>query len=611
MAAAQRGRIEDYAVIGNCQTVALVGRDCSIDWISLPRFDSEACFAALLGNPEHGRWLIAPSDTPQATTRRYRRGTLILETEFETAAGAVCVIDFLSRRDGFTDLVRIVRGLRGTVAMCTQILVRFDYGELVPWVTRQPDGRLRFTAGAHSLYLDTPIPLEGEGLKTVGRFDVSAGQEIAFVMSWTPSYLEPPARLAATQALATAQSFWLDWTAAFEPSGEAPDMVLRSLLTLKALTHWQTGGIVAAGTTSLPERLGAERNWDYRYCWLRDATFTLYALIGSGFLEEARAWQQWLRRAIGGSPELLQTVYGVAGERILHELELPWLPGYGGSRPVRIGNAASEQLQLDVFGEVLDALFVARQAGLTADTDGWALESALLQHLEAVWERPDASIWEVRSGPQQFTYSKVMVWVAFDRAIRTAEECGWEAPLARWRALRDRVHALVCEQGFDRKQNSFVQFFGGQQLDASLLRIALVGFLPASDPRVTGTVAAIERHLVRDGLVLRYDSSAGTDGQSPGEGVFLACSFWLIDNYVLQERYEEARDLFQRLVSLCNDVGLLAEEYDPIAKRQLGNFPQAFSHLSLINSARNLTGAGPAHQRSGAQPPRGSGQGRQ
>jgi GH15 family glucan-1,4-alpha-glucosidase len=592
-------RIEDYALIGNCQTVALVAQDGSIDWISLPRFDSDACFAALIGKPENGRWLLAPSDTPRrASQRSYRPRTLILETLFETSAGAVCVIDFLSRREAMTDLVRIVRGVRGTVSMYTELVVRFDYGAVVPWVSRQQDDRLRFTAGAQSLYLDTPLVLQGEDLKTVGRFDVSAGQEIAFVLSWTPSFEQAPARLPAAEALAATEASWLNWSASFEPSGEWPDTVLRSLLTLKALTHWQTGGIVAAGTTSLPEHIGGARNWDYRLCWLRDATFTLYALIGSGFLDEAQAWQQWLQRAVGGSPDLLQTMYGVGGERRLIEIELPWLSGYSGSQPVRIGNAASGQLQIDVYGEVIDAFFVARQAGLRPDADSWALECALLQHLESVWEQPDASIWEVRGDPRQFTYSKVMTWVAFDRAIRTAEDSGWQAPLDRWREIRDRVHALVCERGFDRESNSFVQYFGGQALDASLLRIALVGFLPPSDPRVQGTVAAIERHLLRDGLVLRYDSDDGTDGQAPGEGVFLACSFWLIDNYVLQERYEEGRQLFLRLLALCNDVGLLAEEYDPIQKCQLGNFPQAFSHLALINTARNLTGSGPAHHRS-------------
>ncbi|MEO8718531.1 MAG: glycoside hydrolase family 15 protein [Burkholderiales bacterium] len=591
--------IEDYAVIGNCETLALVGRDGSIDWLGLPRFDSAACFAALLGDPRHGRWLVAPVDAAAPATRRYRGDTLILETTFETEAGAVCVIDFMARRSGAADLVRLVRGMRGTVAMRTELIVRFEYGSIVPWVSRQEDGRIQLIAGPDRLLLDSPVELRGEDLRTVGEFEVRAGQEIGFTLNWSPSFRAPPAPLPPAQALAQAESTWSDWTADYKPTGEWADAVLRSMLTLKCLAHWETGGIVAAGTTSLPEQLGGSRNWDYRFCWLRDATFTLYALIGAGFLDEAKAWRQWLLRAVAGSPQDLQIMYGVAGERRLAEYEVPWLPGYEGAAPVRVGNAAAGQVQLDVYGEVLDALYVARKAGLAADADGWGLECALIEHLETIWDQPDDGIWEVRGGRRHFTHSKVMAWVAFDRAVRSVEEFGLEAPVGRWRAIRDAIHAQVCERGFDRAQNSFVQSYGATALDASLLLIAMVGFLPAADPRVRSTVAAIERRLLRDGLVLRYDTEQGADGLPSGEGAFLACSFWLVDNYVLQGRHAEARALFESLLALRNDVGLLAEEYDASARRQLGNFPQAFSHLALINTACNFLGSsGPAHQRS-------------
>lgn len=594
MPKALRNRIEDYAVIGNCETLALVGRDGSIDWLGLPRFDSPACFAALLGGPEYGRWLIAPRSIPRIT-RRYRERTLILETTFETAHGSVCVVDCMARRDGAADLIRVVRGVSGRVSMRTELVVRFEYGAVVPWVTRQDDGRLRLTAGPDSLYMDTAVELRGEDLKTVGQFEIEAGQEVTFALTWSPSFRAAPAPAQVLATLEQVETQWSEWSKAYRPFGDWPDAVMRSLLTLKALAHWETGGIVAAGTTSLPEKIGGTRNWDYRYCWLRDAAFALYALIGAGFLEEARAWQQWLQRAVGGSPGLVQTMYGVAGERQLTEYELPWLPGYEGSQPVRVGNAASEQLQVDIYGELLDALYVARKAGLAPDADNWSLECALIEHLETVWDQPDEGIWEVRGEPRHFTYSKIMAWVAFDRAIRSAEEDGLDAPLDRWRSIRDAIHQEVCERGFDRKRNCFVQHYDGHTLDASLLRIALVGFLPADDPRVLGTVAAIERSLLHEGFVKRYETAHGVDGLPPGEGVFLACSFWLADNYVLQDRYEEGRALFERLLALRNDVGLLAEEYDPLEQRQLGNFPQAFSHFALINTARNLTGAGPAH----------------
>ena len=591
-------RIEDYAVIGNCETMALVGLDGSIDWLGLPRFDSPACLAALLGSTENGRWLIAPSDADAVSSRRYLGDTLILETTFETASGTVCVIDFLSRRGAVSDVVRMVRGISGSVAMRTELIVRFDYGSVVPWVTQPDNGRLQIISGPDRLLLDTSVPLHGQDMRTVGEFEVAAGQEVVFVLTWTPSYKAEPEPMSAAKALKEVESFWSDWAAAFKPAGEWSDAVLRSLLTLKALSHWETGGIVAAGTTSLPEQLGGSRNWDYRFCWLRDATFTLLALMEAGFLEEARAWRDWLLRAAAGSPDQLQIMYGIAGERRLDEYEVPWLRGYEGAAPVRIGNAAAGQVQLDVYGEVLDALYLARRAGLATDASGWALECALVAHLETIWDQPDDGIWEVRGGRQHFTHSKVMAWVAFDRAVRSAEEFGLEAPLDRWRAVRDRIHDEVCDHGFDAGQNSFVQSYGSTALDASLLLIVLVGFLPAADPRVRGTLAAIERNLMRDGFVMRYDTGRGVDGLPPGEGAFLACSFWLVDNYVLQERYEDARALFVRLLALRNDVGLLAEEYDATAKRQVGNFPQAFSHLALINCAHNLTAAaGPAHKR--------------
>jgi GH15 family glucan-1,4-alpha-glucosidase len=592
-------RIEDYAAIGNCETLALVGRDGSIDWLGFPRFDSGACFSALLGDAKQGRWLIAPASDGAEISRRYRGDTLILETTFETTMGSVCVVDFMSRRDGVSDLVRIVRGISGTVAMRSELVVRFEYGSVVPWVSRQEDRRLELTAGPDRLVLETRVPLRGANLKTIGEFDVVAGDEVAFTLSWSPSYHSLPPPFRATDALAEVELFWTNWAAPIKRTGEWSETVVRSLLTLKALSHRDTGGIVAAGTTSLPEKIGGARNWDYRFCWLRDATFTLYALLESGFLDEAKAWRLWLLRAVAGSPDDLQIMYGVAGERRLVEYEVPWLSGYQKSAPVRIGNAAAGQVQLDVYGEVLDTLYVARRAGVAANDASWGLECALIEHLETIWDQPDDGIWEVRGGRKHFTHSKVMAWVAFDRAVRSSEEFGLEAPLGHWRLIRDRIHKRVCDEGFDVKLNSFVQSFGATTIDASLLLIPMVGFLPASDSRVIGTIAAIERNLVRNGFVLRYQTTEGVDGLPPGEGAFLACSFWLADNYVLQGRIDEARVLFARLLSLRNDVGLLAEEYDPSSNRQLGNFPQAFSHLALINTARNLIGAsGPVHQRS-------------
>ena len=581
-------RIEDYAVIGNCRSLALVGRDGSIDWMCMPRFDSGACFAALLGGPENGRWLIGPCDENARSSRQYRGDTLILETRFETDQGAAVVIDFMQRRDGISDVIRIVRGLRGTIRMRTELIVRFDYGSIVPWVTKDKDGRLQMTAGPDRLLFDTPVKLRGEDMKTVGEFDVSHGAEYCFALNWSVSYGAPPEPADSAALLTENDAFWSDWVGGMKPLGEWSPVMVRSLLTLKALADLDTGGIVAAGTTSLPEKIGGPRNWDYRYCWLRDATLTLYALMGGGRLSEARSWRDWLIRAIAGSPDDIQIMYGVAGERRLTEYEVPWLRGFEGSAPVRIGNAAAGQVQLDVYGEVLGALYTARKAGLSPDDADWALEKALIAHLGDIWQDPDDGIWEVRGGRQHFVHSKVMAWVAFDRAIKSAEEFGLEAPLDAWRATRHRIHAQVCDRGFDARRNTFVQAYGSSALDASLLIIPKVGFLPPGDPRVQGTLAAIEKALLRDGLVLRYDTGMTDDGLPPGEGAFLACSFWLVDNYVLQERYDEARALFERLLALRNDVGLLAEEYDPVAKRQLGNFPQAFSHLALINSARNL-----------------------
>jgi GH15 family glucan-1,4-alpha-glucosidase len=590
------GLIEDYAIVGNCESLALIGRDGSTDWLGFPRFDSPPFFAALLGQPEHGRWLIGPAEGNSRTTRRYRGDTLILETTFETDAGAAVVIDFMARRDGASDLIRIVRGLRGTIRMRTELIVRFDYGSVLPWVSRQDDGRLRLTAGPERLLLQSAIPLEGQNMHTVGAFDVTEGSEFAFTLCWSPSYLADPQALEPNAALSQVETFWQGWAATFTPTPrdgqkDWSPAILRSLLTLKALAHWETGGIVAAGTTSLPESLGGPRNWDYRYCWLRDATFTLHALIEAGFLGEAQAWREWLLRAVAGNPDDLQIMYGVAGERRLTEYEVPWLPGYENSKPVRVGNAAAGQVQLDVYGEILGALYFARRAGLAANEASWALECALVGHLEHIWDKPDDGIWEVRGGRKHFTHSKIMAWVAFDRAIRSAEEFELDGPLDRWRGIRAQIHSQVCEKGYDAGKNSFTQSYGASALDASLLLMPIVGFLPPDDERVRGTVAAIERELLRDGLVMRYDTGAGVDGLPPGEGAFLACSFWLADNYILLGRLDEARALFERLMSICNDVGLLAEEYDSTAKRQLGNFPQAFSHLALINTAHNLMNA--------------------
>ncbi len=586
--------IEDYALIGDCQTAALVARNGSIDWLCVPRFDGAACFAALLGDEDNGRWRIAPRDHDATVTRAYDDHTLILETTFATAEGRVKLIDFMPPRDdGISHLVRMVVGLSGRVAMSSETSVRFNYGATTPWVTRLPDesNGIRAIAGPSMIALRAPMPLEGKGLETVATFDVEAGERLAFVLTHLASHLPLPEPLDAERALGETRAFWRQWGERPVDAGPYTDIVRRSLMVLKALTFGPTGGIVAAPTTSLPEWIGGVRNWDYRYCWLRDATLTLFALMNAGYYDEARAWRMWLERAVAGDAADLRIMYGLAGEQRLEEWEIASLAGYEGSLPVRVGNAASNQLQLDVYGQVTGALHYARLGGLTEDDAIWPFQLKMLEYLESIWRQPDQSIWETRDGPQQFTFSKVMVWTAFDRAIKSAEKFGLEGPLERWHALRDEVHAEVCEKAFDVERNAFVQAYGSKALDASLLLMAIVDFLPIDDPRIRGTVAAIEKELVVDGLVLRYRSDETIDGLPPGEGVFLACSFWLVDNLRLQGRQREATALFERLVAVANDVGLLAEEYDPVAKRLLGNFPQAFSHVSLINSALGLSRA--------------------
>ena len=597
--------IEDYALLGDCETAALVSRDGSIDWLCWPRFDSGACFAALLGTPDHGRWRIAPVEDAPATRRRYRGETLILETEHETSEGAVTVVDFMPLRGTQSDIVRMVHGRRGQVAMCMELVIRFDYGSTVPWVSHvddgTPHGMLRAIAGPDMIALRSDVPVQGRGLTSVSAFTVSEGETVSFVLTYGPSHLPIVAPVEPHAALADTEAYWKAWAARCTYAGEWREAVVRSLLTLKALTFRPTGGIVAAPTTSLPERIGGERNWDYRFCWLRDATLTLLTLMDAGYYEEAAAWRSWLMRAAAGSPDQLQIMYGLAGERQLREWELPWLPGYEDSRPVRVGNAAFHQLQLDVYGEVLDALYQARRGGLPGSDEAWRLACALVAHLERVWREEDEGIWEVRGPRQHFTHSKVMAWVALDRAIRAIEEFGRDGPLERWREARQRIHDEVCAHGFDPSLNSFVQAYGSTQLDASLLLIPLVGFLPADDPRVLGTVAAIEQRLMADGLVLRYDSRRTDDGLPAGEGAFLACSFWLVDNYVMMGRMADARALFERLLALRNDLGLLAEEYDPRLRRLVGNFPQAFSHVGLVDSALNLSRSVPEESRPATQ----------
>jgi len=598
-------RIEDYALIGDCRAAALVGRDGSIDWLCWPRFDSAACFAALLGTVDNGRWLIAPKDAQVVVSRNYRPDTLVLETEFQTGTGRATIIDFMSPADG-AHLVRIVAGRSGRVVFQTELVLRFNYGASVPWVNRLEDDTINAIAGPERLVLRTPTSLYGEDLKTLGEFTVDAGQSIPFVLSYGSSFQSPPPTIDPFQALEHTEVFWRQWShrcPAVEPWTEA---VKRSLITLKALTYAPTGGIVAAATTSLPEHMGGVRNWDYRYCWLRDATFTLLAFMNLGYYGEAKAWRDWLLRAIAGSPRQIQIMYGVGGERWLPEQIIPWLSGYENSAPVRIGNDASQQLQLDVYGEVADTMFQTYKAGMAPSERGRALRPVVLEYLSKAWRQPDEGLWEVRGGPQHFVHSKVMAWVAFDRAANEDAAGEFDEPPQRWREIANQIHAEVCERGFDRDLNSFVQAYGSKRLDASLLMIPLVGFLPASDPRVQGTLRAIEDKLLFDGeFVLRYETENASDGLPEGEGAFLACSFWLVDNYILQGRHAEARKLFDSLLSRCNDVGLLSEEFDPMTGRMLGNFPQAYSHVGLINCAINLNRqTGPAEERAESGVPR-------
>jgi GH15 family glucan-1,4-alpha-glucosidase len=582
-------KIEDYALIGDCHSAALVGRDGSIDWLCWPRFDSGACFAALLGDERNGRWQIAPADELRSVKRAYRADTLILETEFQTATCTVALIDFMPMRDQHCNLVRIVKGLRGSVSMQMQMILRFDYGATVPWVTRLEGGHgMRAVAGPDMTVLRADVPVKGEHLTTVSHFEVHEGMSVAFVLTHGASHLSLPPTPEPHKALLATEEFWKQWSARCKARGDWAGAVRRSAITLKALTYAPTGGVLAAPTTSLPEKPGGVRNWDYRFCWLRDATFMLLGAMSAGYYEEAEAWREWLLRAVAGSPEQMQIMYGIAGERRLTELEIPWLAGYERSTPVRIGNAAASQLQLDVYGEVMDVLYQACKGGLGGNEATWGVQSALLAHLEKIWRSPDEGLWEVRGPRRHFTHSKVMCWVAFDRAVKLVEQFGMKGPVRHWRELRERIHADVCANGFNSERGAFVQSYGSTELDASLLLIPITGFLPAADPRVVATVKAISEELMAGGLVMRYRTHQSVDGLPPGEGVFLACSFWLADNLLLQGRRAEARELFERLLALQNDVGLLAEEYDPVARRFLGNFPQAFSHVSLVNTAMNL-----------------------
>jgi GH15 family glucan-1,4-alpha-glucosidase len=596
-------RLEDYGLIGNMVSAALIGRDGSIDWLCLPRFDSAACLAALLGGPEHGRWLVAPRDGSATISRAYLPDTPVLETRFETSQGAVALIDFMpfTEEEDKADIVRIVRGLRGSVDMRMELILRFNYGQAVPWVRRRDYG-LSAVAGPDAVELHTAVLLQGQEMRTQSAFTVSEGESVPFVLSYHPSHKMPLFVADSSESLARTVSWWRQWLkrCRFPSTRESwHEAVKRSLLTLKLLTFKPTGGIVAAPTTSIPECIGGRRNWDYRYCWLRDSAMTLYALLNAGYREEAEAWRQWLLRASAGSPEQLRIMYGVAGERWLPENEMSWLPGYAGSRPVRIGNAAAEQLQLDVYGELMDTMHAAREADLSPLDEAWRMQKVLLGHLETIWDKPDHGIWEVRGPARAFTHSRLMCWLAFDRAVKGCERFGLDGPVERWRAVRDGIHADICTHGYDGERRTFVQYYGGSALDAALLLLPQTGFLPGSDPRVIGTVAAIERELVRDGLVVRYRTEEVDDGIGGEEGAFLACSFWLVDGYVMMGRIDEAKQLFERLLELRNDLGLLAEQYDASRRHLIGNYPQAFSHVALINAAYNLIDAhGPARQRS-------------
>jgi GH15 family glucan-1,4-alpha-glucosidase len=584
-------KIEDYGLIGDCETAALVGRDGSIDWLCWPAFDSDACFAALLGTPRNGRWLIAPGVDVMATSRRYWDKTLILETRFETADGVVELIDFMPPRGNASDVVRLVRGVRGRVRLRMELVIRFGFGADVPWVRRTEDGALLAVCGQDMTVLRTPVEMRGEDMTTVADFEVGEGETIPFVLTYGPSHLPVPAPIDPALALQETGKYWTDWSSHCTYEGDHRELVMRSLITLKALTYGPTGGIVAAPTTSLPEKLGGARNWDYRFCWLRDATFTLLALMNSGYTEEASDWHNWLLRAVAGSPANMQIMYGIMGQRRLLEWEAGWLPGYKGAQPVRIGNAAHAQLQLDVYGELIDAFHQSRMANLKLDEGSWDLERTVLNHLAEVWDQPDHGIWERRGAARHYVFSKVMCWVAFDRGIKSAERFGFKAPLERWRALRDTIHRDVCENGFDAAQNTFVESYGSRLLDASILLLPSVGFLPASDPRMRGTIEATEKYMMRDGFVLRHDPREISDERQPIEGAFLACSLWLADAWVLSGEFARALALFDRVVAVANDLGLLAEEFDSGERRQTGNFPQALTHIALINTAHNLSDA--------------------
>jgi GH15 family glucan-1,4-alpha-glucosidase len=593
-------RIEDYGLIGDCETAALVGRDGSIDWLCWPAFDSDACFAAVLGTHRHGRWLIAPDEEITKTLRRYRDNTLILETRFETVHGVVDLIDFMPPRGNASDVVRLVRGISGRVKLRMQLVIRFGFGADVPWVRKNADGPgLLAICGPDMTVLRTPVETRGEDLTTIADFWVSEGETVPFVLTYGPSHLPVPAPIDPLVALQETETFWNEWSSRCTYEGEQRQLVMRSLITLKALTYAPTGGIVAAPTTSLPEKLGGARNWDYRFCWLRDATFTLLALMNSGYTEEALAWHNWLLRAVAGSPVNMQIMYGIMGQRRLLEWEAGWLPGYEGAQPVRVGNAAHAQLQLDVYGELIDAFHQWRMAKLELYEGSWSLECTVLEHLAGKWDQPDHGIWERRGDGKHYVSSKVMTWVAFDRGIKSAEKFGFKSPLEKWRALRDAIHRDVCEKGFDRELNSFVESYGSKMLDASILLLPSVGFLEPSDPRVRGTLAAVEKYLMRDGFVLRHDPREVE--QQPAEGAFLACSLWLADAYVLTREFDKARALFDRVVAVANDLGLLAEEFDTGAGRQTGNFPQALTHIALINTAHNLSAAKQAAEKPAMQ----------
>jgi GH15 family glucan-1,4-alpha-glucosidase len=598
------GRIEDYGLIGDMQTAALVDRTGSVDWLCLPRFDSAACFAALLGTEDNGRWLLAPAGADTCTRRAYRGDTLILETEWERPEGVVRVIDFMPPRGEAPDIVRIVEGISGSVPMRSELRLRFDYGSVVPWV-RRTSGGIDAVAGPDSAYLRTPVEVVGRDLTTYAEFTVRAGERVPFVLTWHPSHQPHPRAVDAEQALGDTERIWTEWIGRLDYDGEWRDAVARSLVTLKALTYAPTGGIAAAATTSLPETIGGVRNWDYRFCWLRDATMTLQSLVYSGYLDEAKAWREWLLRAIAGNPQDLRIMYGLAGERRLPEQELDWLAGYEGSKPVRVGNQAARQFQLDVYGEVFDALHLDRFSGLSPEAEAWELQRVLMEFLEGHWNEPDQSLWEVRGDPHHYVHSKVMAWAGADRMVKGVRSFGLEGPVDRWQALRDEIHRDVCEKGYDAERGTFTQYYGSKALDSALLLIPQVGFLPGDDDRVRGTVDAVSRELREDGYVKRYQTDGSAEGDNlPGEeGVFIACSFWLADALHLVGRNDEARELFERLLGLRNDLGLLSEEYDPKARRQLGNTPQAYSHIAVVNTARALSRRGGGRVRRD-QPPR-------